>query len=117
MFCIHWHFIDKHALFTGMFTSSELAYHVELIPLEERIHVYDALDLSDPKAVSPSMLSTYLEAGLKNWRALSPTNRREKLAKILLQKGYYKAVLKSDAKCTYYAQNQCNEGVDDCNTS
>ena len=94
-----------------MVTSSELAHLVKLIPAECHLCVCDALDLPDPAIVPPSMVSAHLEAGLKIWQAKSPSNRREKLAKALLQNGCYKAALKLDAKCKYVPQNLCNEGV------
>ena len=86
-------------MFTGMVSDSKLASVVKLIPFDHYLPICATLGLPNPEFVSPSMVSTHLESGLKNWQIVSPTNRRQKLAKVLFQYGSYVAALKLDAKC------------------
>ena len=81
-----------------MITDSKLARVVKLIPFEHYIPICATLGLSSFEFVSPSIISTHLESGLKSWQTASPTNRRQKLAKVLFLHGSYTAALKLDAK-------------------
>ena len=86
-------------MLAGMVSDSKLASVVKLIPFEHYLPLYATLVLPNPEVVSPSMMSTHLEFGLKSWQGASPTNRRQKLAKVLFLHGSYVAALKLDAKC------------------
>lgn len=86
-----------------MVTDSTLASVVKLIPFEHYLPIYATLGLPNHELVSLSMVSTHLEFGLKNWQVASPTNRRQKLAKVLFLHGSYRAALKLDAKCMFFS--------------
>lgn len=103
-------------MFTGMVTDSKLASVVKLIPFEQYLPLCATLGLPNPEFISPSMVSTHLESGLKNWQVTSPTNRRQKLAKVLFLDGSYVAALKLDAKCMFkkHASNEQSRKCDEC---
>ena len=95
-------------LFTGVISEKELMEILKLIPLdcyqkicclgqpcpqtsEESVHTVGG--------ISHQLSEESVLTVLKNWQKESQSNRQEKLARILLNMGCYRAALKLDAKC------------------
>lgn len=74
-------------------SEDELMKITKLIPLECYEQICN-LRQSSPQPPSDELVV----AALVNWQKESQSNRREKLARILLNMGCYKAALKLDAK-------------------
>ena len=93
-------FLDSSRIFlytpphTGIVTQLELEQVVRLIPLD----CYSAIctKLSPERSTSPS--EEKVVAALTVWQRQSPNNRRERMARILLRMGCYKAAIKLDPK-------------------
>ena len=80
---------------------SELVQIVRLIPLENYVTI--CTTLSPPQShhyqASPTPTEEKVVAALTEWHRQSPSNRREKMARILLRMpGCYRAAIKLDPK-------------------
>ena len=81
--------------YVGVVPQSELAEIVKLIQLECYGQICTTLGHMRP---SPTHYEETVVGVLTDWQKQSPNNRREKLARILLRMGCYKAAIKLDAK-------------------
>ena len=81
---------------TGMMNEQELLYVTRLIPLDHYMKICTTLGRVNTQT-SPS--EDAVVAVLMEWQRDSPNNRRNKLARILMSMGCYRAALKLDATC------------------